>query len=493
MDQKYDITDPNPDALIESLRSFGYTPSTAIADLIDNSITADALNIDIRTHWDGARSWISILDDGGGMNERTLVSAMRVGSQHPGIKRADNDLGRWGLGLKTASWSACRSLTVITKVATGTAVSRRWDLDHVNATKQWQLLHDPTPVAQREATSLESMAHGTLIVWEALYHPLVASDDTDDSAGLNHFLRVADDIGDHIAMVFHRFMRGRGKITFRLNDNPIVPWDPFLEDEEATHLVAHEQLPSSPEVEVKAYVLPHVSKISREVHSIAGGRRGWNAHQGFYVYRNRRMIIDGSWLDLTYKQEEHFKLARILIDLPNSLDSEWGLDAKKSFITIPSKAMPDLLRLAKLTRSAAEGVFRHRTRQRSRKVSNEFTTVWKTTSQRGQSRPQYRLDRTHPILASVIDTSEGNVAENAYVVIEETLPVQQIWIDASEHPDGEDAPFTGVSEKHILDVMRGVHSAFMTRNGDDFETAISRVAAMDAFREHAHLLERKAE
>ena len=492
MDQKYDIADPNPDALIESLRSFGYTPSTAIADLIDNSITADASNIDIHTHWDGSRSWISILDDGRGMDKQTLVSAMRVGSQHPGLERADNDLGRWGLGLKTASFSACRSLTVITKVEAGTTVSRRWDLDHVNTTKQWQLLHDPTPVAQRKSRALESMKHGTLIVWEDL-DLLVASNDTNDSTGLNHFLRVAEDIEEHIAMVFHRFMTGRGNIAFRLNDNPVQPWDPFLEDQEATSLVSHEHLPSSPKVEVKAYVLPHVSKISSEVHSIASGRRGWNAHQGFYVYRNRRMIVDGSWLDLAYKQEEHFKLARILIDLPNSLDSEWGLDAKKSFITIPAQAMPDLLRLARQTRREAEAVFRHRTRQRSRNVSNEFTTVWKATSRRGQSRPQFRLDRNHPILASVTESTESDLAENAFVVIEETLPVQQIWIDASEHPDANDAPFTGVPERKLLEVMRGVHAAFMTRNGDDFETASSRVAAMDAFRDHAHLLEREGE
>ena len=482
----FDLADPHPDALIESLRSFGYTPSAAVADLVDNSITAGASTIKIQMHWDGEDSWLSILDDGSGMNKDELVSAMRAGSQHPSVKRADHDLGRWGLGLKTASFSACRSLTVVTKSKNEPKVSRRWNLDHVNKTKQWQLLHDPTEIAEQESRVLDDAEHGTLIVWE-LMDLLRASDDTEDATGRDHFFSTANEIEKHISMVFHRFMKNPQKIEFWLNESKLSPWDPFLQEQSATQIVAHEQLPSSPNVEVTAFVLPHVSKITPEIHSNGSGQRGWNAHQGLYIYRNRRMIVDGSWLDLPFKQEEHYKLARIMVDLPNSSDQTWKLDAKKSTVSIPAQVLPDLIRLARVTRSEAQAVFRHRTQQKSRNASNKFTSVWKVTSRQG-GRPTYRLDRSHPILANLIDTTDRDVADLAITVIEQSLPVQQIWIDSSDHPDQDVKPFENVSNTKPVEVMNNVRNAFIDKNGDDLETATSRLVAMDVFRDHAHLL-----
>ena len=485
---KFDLADPHPDALIESLRSFGYTPSAAVADLIDNSITAGASTIKIQMHWDGDNSWLTVLDDGHGLNKEELISAMRAGSQHPSVRRADHDLGRWGLGLKTASFSACRSLTVVSKSKGEPKVSRRWDLDHVNETKQWQLLHDPTEVALRESRVLDDAQQGTLIVWE-LMDMFIASDDTEDVTGRDHFLSTANEIAKHISMVFHRFMKNPQKINFWLNDSQLLPWDPFLQDQSASQIVAHEHLPSSPNVEVTAFVLPHVSKITPEIHSKGAGQRGWNAHQGLYIYRNRRMIVDGSWLDLPFKQEEHYKLARIMVDLPNSSDQIWKLDAKKSTVFIPAQVLPDLIRLARVTRAEAQEVFRHRTQQRSRNASNKFTSVWKVTPRGDGGRPIYRLDRTHPILANLIENTDRDIADVAITVIEQSLPVQQIWIDSSDHPGQDVKPFENVSDSKLIEVMNNVRTAFMEKNGDDLDTATSRLVAMDVFREHAHLLE----
>ena len=75
------------------MRSFGYSLNTAISDLIDNSITAKASNVWIDFEWDDEKTWISISDDGIGMDEEKLKNAMKIGSQSPLLPREKNDLG----------------------------------------------------------------------------------------------------------------------------------------------------------------------------------------------------------------------------------------------------------------------------------------------------------------------------------------------------------------------------------------------------------------
>jgi hypothetical protein len=139
----YDIAEPRASAMIESLRAFGYNVQTAISDLMDNSISAGAGNVWLSFCWDGANSHISIQDDGHGMTEAQLISAMRPGSQSPLDEREANDLGRFGLGLKTASFSQCRRLTVASRSKDHVIAIRRWDLDYVNQVDEWRLLRTP--------------------------------------------------------------------------------------------------------------------------------------------------------------------------------------------------------------------------------------------------------------------------------------------------------------------------------------------------------------
>src|SRR4051794_3158509 len=159
-----EIVPPNAAAMIESMRAFGYSPATAIADLVDNSITAGARTIDVRLHWAGTASWGSIADDGHGMSETGLRSAMTLGSRSPRDDRAADDLGRFGLGLKTASFSQCRSLTVASRTAATGINVRRWDLDEVARTGEWRLLTTPPP---GDADGLRFIGDdsGTVVLW----------------------------------------------------------------------------------------------------------------------------------------------------------------------------------------------------------------------------------------------------------------------------------------------------------------------------------------
>jgi hypothetical protein len=129
---------PGAAALMEGIRDFGYWLGAALADVIDNSITKHASVIEVETDMFDASPSIIITDNGVGMSETDLRAAMVLGSQDPRAHRDATDLGRFGLGLKTASFSQCRRLTVATK-ANKTTSAARWDLDLVTRTDEWLL------------------------------------------------------------------------------------------------------------------------------------------------------------------------------------------------------------------------------------------------------------------------------------------------------------------------------------------------------------------
>lgn len=229
---------PNPAALIESMRAFGYRLPAAIADLIDNSITADAANIWIDFHWAGRDSWIAIRDDGHGMDATTLTNAMRLGSRSPVEERDAKDLGRFGLGLKTAGLSQSRALTVASREQGGEIQVRRWDLDFVTRTGEWSLLQDAAEGASTALAPLGETVSGTVVLLDRLDR---IDADAEDEPVRNRFFEEVGAVEEHLGMVFHRFL-GRGGITLHVNGNRVEAWDPFLTNHAATQELATEDL-----------------------------------------------------------------------------------------------------------------------------------------------------------------------------------------------------------------------------------------------------------
>ena len=204
-DCDFDDVAPEPSSMIESMRAHGYTLPAAIADLIDNSIAARAQNVWLVFEWKGQRSWIRIADDGEGMDQDVLRAAMRLGSRHPLDERDPEDLGRFGLGLKTASLSQCRRLTVAS--TTDRTHVRRWDLDHLGRphVKGWQLLKSPAPGSEHLLETDDVTDHGTVILWEVMDR-LVSLAGSDSAAARSHFFRLVEQVELHLSMVFHRYL-----------------------------------------------------------------------------------------------------------------------------------------------------------------------------------------------------------------------------------------------------------------------------------------------
>lgn len=478
MEQDWDIAEPRADALIESLRAFGYTPEAAIADLVDNSISAGAKEISVDFTWDGINSTVRLVDNGAGMSENELIAAMRPGSISPLEGRKPTDLGRFGLGLKTASFSQARELTVISRTAgTGKPSTRRWDLDTVANSHEWRLLR--TAPADVDAPKPPADG-GTVVLWSKLDR-LVGDSASDNSKAHRRFLSMTARVQRHLEVTFHRFLNGRNRIWISVNGQEIDPWDPFMLNHPATQQLDTEELPYKGSlVKVMPYVLPHRSKLTETEMARGAGVQSWNQHQGFYVYRSGRLLVQGDWLALGLAKDEHTKLARIAVEFPSYLDHEWQVDVKKSTARPPGELVEPLRRIARATRARAEEVYRHKGKIIARKNSQSFVFAWlEHKSRNGEVR--YRVNREHPVIVAILEAAGKNksVVERALRFIEETIPTSMIGVSIVESVDNQPAPF-GDSKREIRPLVEFAVASLIS-DGASPEEAIDRIAATEPF------------
>ena len=474
---KYQTTPAVPEAssMIETFRAIGYSLESAIADIIDNSISASAKNVYINFNWEGSNTWIAIKDDGQGMNNDELVQAMRPGSKNPLDDRSSKDLGRFGLGLKTASFSQCRKLSVISKKENYKSTYWTWDLEFVNQTSRWDLVkYLPKGNFENEINSIKS---GTIIIWNDIDR-LVKDLQKDDDNALDKFLQIMSNVKSHVAMVFHRFIEnGRVKIFFQ--DRPVESWNPFLPNEPSTQGFPEEPFYNG-KVSVKGYVLPHKSKISEDKFKAAEGPKGWNEQQGFYIYRNDRLLLAGDWLGM-FRKEEHYKLARLEINLPNSLDAEWQIDIKKSIARPPLVLRDQLKAYASKVRAQGVEVYRHKGKNVKPYIGQKFIPLW-IDHKRGD-KWFYKINREHPLIEK-IKKQANDKPENAIDIllkfIEETIPVKSIYIKEAEESETQGKPFEGVKHDDIRSLMKIIFESII-KEGKTKEEAKAVVINLEPF------------
>lgn len=482
----YQTTNATPDAssMIETFRAIGYSIETAIADIVDNSLSATAKNIWISFEWKGSDTWISIQDDGFGMNDDELIQAMRPGSKNPLDERSIKDLGRFGLGLKTASFSQCRQLSVISRLGGSIPTYWTWDLDFVNKTGRWDLIKY-LPLEDKFKAEMEKHKSGTIVVWNNLDR-LVKHVTINDEKSLDKFLEIMERVKKHLAMVFHRFLQS-GKIKIYFQSRVIRGWDPFLTTENATQGFPEDLLQNG-QVICKGYVLPHKSKIGEETFNLAEGPKGWNEQQGFYIYRNERLLLAGDWLGM-FRKEEHYKLARIQIDLPNSLDAEWQIDIKKSVARPPLNLRDQLKSYASLIRNRAVEVYRHKGKSVTRLPGQKFVPLW-VEHKRGD-KWFYKVNRDHPLLEEIKKdaiSKPDKAIERLIRFIEETIPTKSIYIKEAEESDVMGKPFEGMDQEPIRKVMKQMYDK-LVRAGKSSEAAKAIIFNIDPFNHFPHFLE----
>lgn len=422
---------PLASALIESTRSIGYSFDSAIADIIDNSVAAKSKNINIQFRVDNDPH-VAIIDDGFGMTKETLIQAMRFGSNDSTQDRAENDLGRYGLGLKTASISQCKCLTVIS-LANNEIAACRWDIELVKERQDWilQVLEIEEINSIPYVDILYKKGNGTIVFWQNLDR-IVAGENSIQTALKNKM----EQLSFHLGLIFHRYIQGEIgliKMKISINNVEVESIDPFLSTNSATQRLPEDTFTLEGKIiTVKPFILPHISKLNKEELTTLGGREKLKDHQGFYIYRRCRLIIWGTWFKLASK-DELSQLARVRIDIPNSLDHLWTLDVKKSTAYPPLGVRQNLKRTINKIKekSGRTLVFRGRINRQG-----EIIHLWNEVADRDGTR--FEINLRHPFIETLykdLQPKDKKLLSITLKAIENAIPIEGITKILNIHTD----------------------------------------------------------
>lgn len=455
---------PSASSLSESMRDLGYSLATAVADIVDNSITAGATEVDVFCDLTCKKPTLVIIDNGSGMAEDELLVAMRHGSANPKRARKPNDLGRFGLGLKTASFSQCRNLMVVSSL-NSEMCGAEWDLDHISERDEWCLsILDSDDI--QGIPYLDQLGEtGTAVVWTKLDRLF---EDQYGSKRDEIVFEKLDLVDRHLSLVFHRFLSGEvrhhPKFAIRINGHPIKPFDPFCRKIKATQMLPEEIVRVDGEkVVIQPYILPHHSKLTAEEYDFYEDRSSFISNQGAYIYRNGRLMAWGDWFRLAPKGEAT-KLARVQIDFPSALDESWTIDIKKSRARPPHEVRERLRQII----SKITGTSTRIHRGRGQKLFQEaLEPVWERYVDKGRVR--FDLNMSHPLLFSLetIMTKEQVSGMRAYLsAVIASLPIEMIYSDYSTAPRSINQS-EEIDEETVLEKVKAVSEALF--EGKDFD------------------------
>ena len=452
---------PSASSLSASMRDLGYSLETAIADLVDNSISAEATKVDIFCDLSQQNPTLGIIDNGHGMDEAGIIDALRHGSKNPSETRSLKDLGRFGLGLKTASFSQCERLTVISNDGGGLHAAE-WNLDTVHEKDDWLIaILEPEEIEELPFQELLT-GKGTAVVWRKLDRLFEDEIGAKRDEIVNEKLDIVE---RHLSLVFHRFLsgevRGRKKLSLSLNGHPIEPFDPFCRKNPATQMLPEEVVRiDGVAVYMQPYILPHHSKLSAKEYDFYQNRSDFISNQGAYVYRGGRLMAWGDWFRLIPKGEAT-KLARVQIDFPNSLDEMWTIDIKKSRARPPAPVRARLRQIIDKVSTRSTTVHRGR----GKKLFDEIKApVWERYADQGSIR--YALNKEHPLIEALrSELNDENVRRLATLIeaISSSLPVEMIYSDFSTHP--RDIHQNETSSEQINERLRALKECLFG-NGD---------------------------
>ena len=448
---------PHAKMLLVALRSVGYTNETAIADIVDNSVSGAATKIELYFDWDNRR--IIIADNGLGMDYQELMDAMEIGSADPNEIRPSQDLGRFGLGLKTASFSMAKKLLVVSK-KNSILSNAEWDLDMVADEDKWEVSeYDELEISEiiesvNTYTQYNNWKQGTLIIISELDR-LIDEDNIEKSK--KYFYKMIVSIKSHLAITFHRFMEEDGLQIF-VNGNEIVPWNPFLIESPSTMELAREELfDGKNDVIIEPYILPHKNKFdSEDEYKKAAGVKDWRGQQGFYVYRNRRLLVYGTWFG-KFKKEPAYNLTRIKLDMSADSDFEWDIDIKKSKATLPVAIEEQVIQIACLAIEKSVAVYNSRGAYNRKNTANNTSLkyVWE---QRKNTSGNYMfyLNKKHPMLLKILSEMDENVQKQLKTYLSLVESYSPIMLSGVMGKDTDFMVSDADKQKDVLNIQEKV-------------------------------------
>lgn len=477
---------PSANILINSMRSIGYSFETAISDIIDNSISANANDIEIIFPNSKGEEYICICDNGCGMSYNELFDAMKYGSTNKFFNRNNQDLGRFGLGLKTSSFSQCRKLTVISKkdnIYSGFT----WDLDYLlnNNSSKWTIQEYSLEelIKMPHFNFLKAIDSGTIVIWENF--DIIKK--TSKNSVFIELTKYQKKLERHLSLIFHRFL-SKG-ITIRINNYSLIPLDPFLENHNRTTIKNEITLNIKDNnniertVIIQPYILPYQKYMSEEDFIKVGGKEKYTSMQGFYIYRNERLIIYGTWFNRP--KSELSKYARIKVDIPNTLDDIWEIDIKKQRAKIPPNIEHKLNNVINDVIGSSKRVQSYRGRRTNSNSNIEY--IWQRKEIRGGF--EYSLNRNaqlFSILKSSLDSNTWNKMNKIFFEIEKNLPYHQIYLDEAENKVSNIVELTSERENEIEDLAKFLINMALDK-GNSKDNIINKLFLSEPFNNYPNL------
>lgn len=420
---------PPPSTHLATLAKMGYSFNTAVGDIIDNSLTASASQIVISLLKQDKSYRLTIADDGIGMGESELLDNMVIGCKDPNRAREPLDLGRFGAGLKTASFSQARILTVLSRQKNSHFAGARWDTELVKAKNEWCLLHLDDCEVSKIRASLDPLdfSQGTIVIWDQIN----VLTDLDEFSAEILAGSIVKELHNHIGLHFHRFISS--SLSISINGLPVQSIDPFMRGLPG-YAEGHEETIRSKNgaIFVKAHTLPRPSTLPKDTLELHGGAKNITEGQGIYLYRNKRLILGGGWHGVAKISELH-NLARIQVDINSNMDEEWQTDVKKSRLSIPLKVKQILRRI--LPAPIAISKRKHTYAGKSQSAS----PLWliRSNERAGEEATTYLVDVRHQVISELLDglpKDKRALLINYLRELSEELPVKHIYASFAAHP-----------------------------------------------------------
>lgn len=435
------INTPDAARLIFGLRDTGYDFPMAVADIVDNSIAANASNVfvDIFLSNDG-RKFVFFADDGEGMDFEALKDAMRYGAKQ---RENQASLGKFGLGLKTASSSVCLKFSLISRNSANDELRKlSWDLEHVKENDLWEMLEeDVTPQENQRFHDLCGDT-GTLLIWskcDRLLKKIYAEPGgTQEKAAVT---RLAKTLSDHLALVYYRFLdhtdQRANNVSIFVNQKLIQPWNPFFParseqvlPEEQQSIVCVLQTGEEETAGIRAWILPHRDDLNADEKELA---KISNKGQGFYVFRENRLIHSGDWLGIPSwgSLEPHMSLLRIEFDFNYLLDEAFMVDVKKSRILLDPELEEYVQRLLAPIRREADQRYRKRNKTKAAQTGIDHSGSNKSVENSPNAKSANILE-ADPVASSATVSNQTGAAIRLRIPVENKVDPSRLFIESSE-------------------------------------------------------------
>jgi hypothetical protein len=433
---------PDPKSHIKTLMRIGYTMSSAVSDILDNSITANSKNIKIYSLLGLKEINLSIVDDGDGMTPEELIHNMKIGCKNPSDNRSRGDLGRFGSGMKTASFSQARRLTVISKQKGKALCAAIWDIDRIENENTWCLeILDETEIKSHPLILIDELKEsGTQVIWEKLSCLNKTNHSLDNETIMASNL---SDLGEYIALHFHKFMDGKNKINFSVNNSLLQAIDPFMTRASGYQEGRSEKLRcKGGYIEINTHVLPHFKRMNDNSLERLGGANGIVQNQGLYIYRENRLINAGGWLGLA-KTSQLGALARVEVNVPSALDHEWSTDVKKASLQLPPRIKKELKKFLSDPIKRSKRVYTYRGKE------DQANKYWNINENQINKTISYQISSDNALLSEIFNTlpkEKQSQLINYLGQLAENLPLNHIYQKMSDSP-------REISQENVTDAL----------------------------------------